>query len=149
MSTPIEVERLMEGPLHWFLEWPIADLPPTGVYTIWDREDNFIYVGVGGIKEGGGRKGMWGRLNAHANGRRSGNQFCIYVSDRFVLPNLRDKLADIGAGLFNIDAATGDYIRSNFGFRFSPMSCGVSARKLERQIQRGKFGQQPFLNAES
>jgi hypothetical protein len=36
----------------------------------------------------GGRvvaKGLWTRLNAHASGRRSGDQFCVYIGDRQVV----------------------------------------------------------------
>jgi len=31
---------------------------------------------------------LYTRLRSHASGRRSGDQFCIYVADRFVLPTL-------------------------------------------------------------
>ncbi len=34
------------------------------------------------------RAGLWGRLNSHASGRRSGDQFYVYVADRLVLPRL-------------------------------------------------------------
>ena len=150
-ATASVIARLMQGALHWFGEWPIADLPlpPTGVYTIWDRDGKFIYVGIAGTKKDGGKQGMWGRLNSHARGWRSGNQFCVYVSDRLVLPSLHNRLADVSAGSLSIDAATCDYIRSNFGFRFSPMPCAISARKLEQRIKRGEFGPKPFLNGES
>jgi hypothetical protein len=39
----------------------------------------------------GGRvvaRGLWTRLNAHASGRRSGDQFCVYICNRFVVPEL-------------------------------------------------------------
>jgi hypothetical protein len=32
--------------------------------------------------------GLWTRLNSHASGRRSGDQFNVYVCDRFVVPAL-------------------------------------------------------------
>ena len=33
-------------------------------------------------------KGLYSRLNSHALGWRSGDQFCVYVADRLVLPTL-------------------------------------------------------------
>jgi hypothetical protein len=32
--------------------------------------------------------GLWTRLNSHASGRRSGDQFNIYICDRFIVPAL-------------------------------------------------------------
>jgi hypothetical protein len=34
---------LETGPLYWFSDWPIADVPRSGatVYTIWDRGSRF------------------------------------------------------------------------------------------------------------
>src|SRR5690242_10725996 len=79
------VEALTTGPLHWFEQWPTGGVPRTGavVYTIWDREGQFIYVGMSGrgYQEGvtkPGSDGPWGRLSSHASGRRSGDQFCVY-----------------------------------------------------------------------
>jgi hypothetical protein len=72
-------------------------------------------------------KRLWTRLNSHASGRRSGDQFCVYVCDRFVVPALSvDQQAQIA------DA---------------PSSDGVAALALEREIQRGALGAgKPFLN---
>jgi hypothetical protein len=41
---------LEAGPLYWFSDWPIADVPRSGaiVYTIWDRANRFMYVGMAG-----------------------------------------------------------------------------------------------------
>lgn len=56
-----------------------------GAYTIWDQ-DAFVYVGMSGRglssealgrhRANGTLKGLATRLASHANGRRSGNQFC-------------------------------------------------------------------------
>jgi hypothetical protein len=95
------------GPLHRFRDWP-NDLVPkraAGVYTVWES-DRLLYVGMSGramtaedleVSEGGRvvAKGLWTRLNSHASGRRSGDQFCVYVGDRFVVP-----------GPYSIPAAT-------------------------------------------
>ena len=79
-----------------------------GVYTIWDA-DRFIYVGMAGRglrpedldspDEPRKAKGLRDRLNSHASGRRSGDQFCVYVCDRFVVPTLTvDQQAQIANG---------------------------------------------------
>jgi hypothetical protein len=56
---------------------------------VW-RGDEFVYVGISyrdpTATTNKGAKGLYGRLASHASGRRSGDQFCIYVCDRFVLP---------------------------------------------------------------
>jgi hypothetical protein len=94
------VQELEAGPLHRFQDWPNDQVPKraAGVYTVWDG-DRLLYVGMSGRAltaadlevSAGGRvvaKGLWTRLNAHASGRRSGDQFCVYVCDRFVVPAL-------------------------------------------------------------
>ena len=49
-------------------------------------------------------KGLWTRLDSHASGRRSGDQFCVYVCDRFVVARLSDQQqAQIGDGLLSLD----------------------------------------------
>jgi hypothetical protein len=94
------VQKLEAGSLHRFQDWPNDQVPKraAGVYTVWDG-DRLLYVGMSGRAMAAedlevspnGRvvaKGLWTRLNAHASGRRSGDQFCVYVCDRFVVPTL-------------------------------------------------------------
>ena len=140
--------QLMNGPVFWFSGWPHTDveLPRTGVYTIWNREDNFIYVGIAGTRPDGGKAGLRGRLHSHASGRLSGDQFCCYVLARLVLTGLHNRLNEIAAGSLSLDTETRAYVRENLGFRFASMPCGVSAAELERRIQRGEFGVRPLLN---
>ncbi len=144
------LEELENGPLHWFEDWPIVAVPRSGaaVYTVWDREGRFLYVGMAGRGEQTARgSGPFGRLASHASGRRSGDQFCIYVADRLVLNTLHNRLADITSGSLLLDLETRAFIRTNLGFRFMPVENGRTALELERQIQRGvlKVGR-PFLN---
>ena len=40
------------------------------IYTVWDSDEKFIYVGVGGV---GKRKDPRSRINQHGNGARSGD----------------------------------------------------------------------------
>jgi hypothetical protein len=148
-----QVEALTSGPIHWFEHWPTGGLPRTGavVYTIWDREGRFIYVGMSGRGYQGvtkpGAKGPWGRLSSHASGRRSGDQFCVYVSDRLVLPQLHNRLTDVAEGVLSLDMAPHDFIRANLGFRWLELPDGASALQLERRLQRGEHAcGRPLLN---
>ena len=36
-------------------------------------------------------KGLVKRLNAHKNGRLSGDQFCVYIANRCIAPCITDK----------------------------------------------------------
>lgn len=139
------ISDLISGPLHWFADWPAGDVPRTGaaVYTIWDRSGRLIYVGMSGrsFVEGAtavGKLGPWGRLNSHASGRRSGDQFCIYVCDRLVLAALGDHFQEVLEGIFSLDAETRRYIRVNLGFRWVSVENGKVAFELEKLLQRGK-----------
>jgi len=52
-------------------------------------------------------KDLWTRLNSHASGRRSGDQFCVYVCDRFVVPALSvAQQAQIAEGRLALDKLT-------------------------------------------
>lgn len=143
---------LFHGPISWFSEWPDLNVPRSGalVYTIWRRDGAFMYVGMAGrnptpsIKG----KGPFGRLNSHASGARSGDQFCIYICDRFVLPSLGNRLRDIADGTISLDRETRAYIRSELGYRWQPCGSASDALTLERAIQRGEAGQscRPLCN---
>ena len=82
---------------------------------------------------------MGGRLKSHASGRRSGDQFCIYICDRFVVPTLTgEELAALAAGDRSPESAyTGHhshepYVPScAYGRRFS-----LEARELESYVRR-------------
>jgi hypothetical protein len=145
---------LTSGPIHWFSEWPTGDVPRSGavVYTIWNRERSFIYVGHAGRSfkggaEGNGKDGPYGRLNSHARGRRSGNQFHVYICDRLILPTLHTRILEIADGSFSLDKATRDYIRDNLGFRWTALESGDAARQVEKRLQKGEAAcGKPLLN---
>jgi hypothetical protein len=142
-----------------FSAWPDPRVPgaAAGVYTVW-RGDEFIYVGMAGrgldeerIRShaaNGARKGLADRLNSHASGRRSGDQFCVYVADRLVLPSLSsDEIRGIGSGELLLDSKVRGFVRGHLQFRFVVTRDGREAAELERAIQRGALGdQKPFLN---
>ena len=150
-----DISKLFSGPLFWFKDWPCGDVPHYGaiVYTIWNRDSDFVYVGMSGrgVKEGDRTvrtsKGPWGRLNSHAGGRRSGDQFCVYVCDRLLLPRLGNRIPEIAAGNLSMDTLIRDFIREELGFRYLAISSGDAALGLEREIQIGNFPVgRPFLN---
>ena len=61
-----------------------------GVYVVW-QGDLLIYAGMSGrqIEKNLGKKkyGLITRLDSHAKGRLSGDQFNVYVANRLVVPN--------------------------------------------------------------
>lgn len=153
------MDALESGPLHRFADWPNAAVPSAaaGVYTVWDG-DRFIYVGMAGRgrtaadlearRAAGKRTGLWERLGSHASGRRSGDQFNVYVCDRFVVPSLT--LAEqerIGTGELLLDQMTREYIRGRLSYRFLETPDGRSALRLEAEVQRGALAAgMPYLN---
>ena len=91
--------------------------------------------------------GPWGRLNSHASGRRGGDQFCIYVHDRLVIPSLHNRFADIGTGDLSLDRETRAYIRERLGFRWVAVDAPSAAFELEKAIRRGALeAGKPLLN---
>src|SRR5262245_34804817 len=121
---PAMLKALEEGPVYRFSDWPNPAVPKVtaGVYTIWDGR-LFIYPGMAGrgldadslLKLRAGKKvtGLFDRLRSHATGRRSGDQFCVYVQDRFILPTLtKEDLLSVGRGALNLDELVRRYIRT-------------------------------------
>jgi hypothetical protein len=97
------VTELSRGAAYSFADWPNPSVPVfgAGVYTVWHNDGRFIYVGMSGrgitaetIRRNT-PQGLYTRLQSHASGRRSGDQFCVYVADRLVLPTLTQQ--DIAA----------------------------------------------------
>lgn len=153
------LHTLETGPCHRFSDWPNPSVPKvaTGVYTVWEH-GRLIYVGMSGRglaaedtdapDEPVKAKGLWTRLNSHASGRRSGDQFCVYVCDRFVVPRLSDQQqAQIGDGVLSLDALTRKHIHDCFEYRYATVDNGTDAFALEREVQRGAMTVgKPFLN---
>jgi hypothetical protein len=90
--------------IHRFSDWPNESVPKiaAGVYSIWDS-GRLIYVGMAGRgpaakdvsapDEPLKAKGLSTRMNSDWSGRRSGDQFCVYVRDRFIVPILSARTA--------------------------------------------------------
>jgi hypothetical protein len=160
MTGPQELLIALEtGPSHRFFDWPNPSVPKVaaGVYSVWEN-GRFIYVGMSGRglaaedidapDEPVKAKGLWTRLDSHASGRRSGDQFCVYVCDRFVVPSLSDEQqTQIREGLLSLDLLTRQYIREHFEYGYVTVGNGKDAFALEREVQRGALAVgKPFLN---
>src|SRR4029434_11137740 len=105
--------------LNWSLNWLAAlhtysQIGPIGPFLLLapvsrrsgTTTGRFMYVGMSGrsitaeTTARGTRMGLYIRLHirlqSHASGRRSGDQFCVYVADRLALPHLSpENIADI------------------------------------------------------
>ncbi|GII34138.1 hypothetical protein Pmi06nite_75800 [Planotetraspora mira] len=151
---------LQDGPLFKFSEWPSDQVPrqAAGVYTIW-REDDFVYAGMSGrgaqaedfvARTDKTQKalGLWTRLNSHASGRRSGDQFNVYICDRFIVPDLTpEQQSDIGGGRLLLDQLTKSYIRKHLSYRFQICRDGSEALSVERAARAGILpAGRPYLN---
>jgi hypothetical protein len=147
---------LSRGPIYSFADWPNPQVPGfgAGVYTIWHKDSRFIYVGMSGrgitpetIRRST-RQGLYTRLHSHASGRRSGDQFCVYVADRLVLPTLsQEDIASIASGRHQLDAFVRRYIHENLSYRFVMMPDGAGAYTVEAAIKTGDWEHgRPFLN---
>jgi hypothetical protein len=79
------LDQLEHGPLHRFADYAtLTGVIPgsgAGVYTVWDDAGGLVYAGIAGRNPAG--KGLVSRLRSHASGRRSGDQFCVYVADHY------------------------------------------------------------------
>lgn len=157
--TTGDLSALEIGSAYLFCDWPHVSVPRIAacVYTIWE-ETSLIYVGMAGRglsaqdiaapDEPRKVKGLWSRLNSHASGRRTGDQSCVYVCDRFIITRLLpDQQAGIGAGNLSLDALNRQYIHDHFSYRYVETEDGSTALALEREIQVGGLGAgKPFLN---
>ena len=92
--------------------------------------------------------GLWTRLNSHASGRRSGDQFNVYVCDRFVVPALSPgQLRLIADGRLFLDQMTRNFIREHLGYRYAVHPDGTAALAAERAVRAGSLAAgKPFLN---
>jgi hypothetical protein len=81
------------SPRFRFSDWRNSPVPliSAGNYVIWQGTE-LLYSGMAGRqfdpeKAGGRLKyGLYTRLASHASGRLSGDQFCVYVANRLIMP---------------------------------------------------------------
>jgi len=124
-----------------FADWSSVKVPSAvGVYAIWDQDERLLYVGrAGNLRD---------RLKSHAIGRRSGDQFCVYVFDRLVLPALSaEEIQKAAEDLISLDAKVRDYIRTHCSYSLITTANKDDARSLEQRACRGlpSIGK-PLLN---
>ena len=133
-----------------FSEDPKDHLPPKGsiIYTVFNKGGEFIYVGIAGIQKLPEKRSSISRMMSHRSGRRSGDQFCVYVHDVFVIPELVKK-GTYAPSRGLLDRLTKEYIQQNLSYRFCSFqtddSIGI-VRTLETQIKNGCCGRKPYLN---
>ena len=138
-----------------FSDWPNRDLPlvAAGVYAIWKGTD-LIYCGMSGRdidssnNDPRGRAGLITRLQSHASGRLSGDQFCVYVANRLVIPIITpEQLPSFASGELRLDHLTKDYIHQYLEYQYVIVDTGTEAFALENECRRGDiFGVKPLLN---
>jgi hypothetical protein len=134
-----EFQALESGISYAFREWPNKNVPKThGIYTIYENS-RLLYVGVADK--------LYERLKSHASGRRSGDQFCIYVCDRMILITLtKDEILKVADGKLCLDKFTRQYIRSNLSYRFVE-TASENMSPLEIKIKSGALSiGKPLLN---
>ena len=138
-----------------FANWHPSLVPAVaaGVYAIWEG-DTLVYCGMSGrgfnseIGKTKAKHGLVTRLNSHASGRLSGDQFCVYVANRLVIPQLdSSQLIAFATGELTLDRLTKKYIREKLSFQFATTPTGEDAYALEALCRNGfVFGAVPTLN---
>lgn len=140
---------------HRFSAWPNRDMPPVaaGVYAVWEKQI-LIYCGMSGrgfekaVVASKVRLGLVTRLASHASGRLSGDQFCVYVANRLVVPSITiEQLPKFATGELNLDKLTKLYIHERFEYQFALTDSSALAYELEIACRNGsRFGCKPLLN---
>jgi hypothetical protein len=133
-----------------FSEDPRKHIPDNGsiIYSVWDQQQKFIYIGISGLQKSLEKRNPLSRMISHASGLRSGDQFCVYIHDFFVIPNLlKEKSYKPERG--SLDKLTKQYIHENLSYRFISFNSDDSdaiVRRLENEIKSGALGLKPLLN---
>jgi hypothetical protein len=155
IAEPIlgHLQELECGEAHRFSAGAHPDTPRVccGVYTVWDGSA-LIYVGHAGRAVDGAtgqrRTGLADRLHHHSTGRRSGDQFCVYVADRLVLPALSEAdLTDVANGHLLLDDFVYVYVQDRLSYRVTITPDVLVARAVEDAARSGELvAGKPALN---
>jgi hypothetical protein len=142
-------QQLSMGPLHAFRDQPDPAIPQVaaGCYTVWDDTGRSSMQGWGGrgltaqdieVRQNDPKakaRGIRDRLAAHRSGRRSGDQFAVYVFDRFVLGSLTpEQLSAAVAGKRKLDDDVQTFIRERLFYRWWQARDGAEAFALEETL---------------
>jgi len=141
------------SPRYSFRDWPNKSVPlnTAGIYAVWDAT-RLIYVGMLGrqVEKNRHKKryGLYNRLNAHASGRLSGDQFCVYVVNRIVMPSIQpEMLPKFASGELTLDKLTKEYIHSHFEYQYCVTQTSQEAFDIEAAARAGDiFKERPLLN---
>lgn len=148
-----EIASLFDAnnPLLPFSLDSVSKIPEYGsiLYAIFLDEREFIYIGIGGIAGTTARsRDPRSRIREHTSGRRSGDQFCIYIQDFYVIPTLLNEKYRPQKGY--LDRLVKEFIQSRLSFRFvvfQSEDSNLIVRKLEREIQEGlHLNMKPLIN---
>lgn len=137
-----------------FSEWPNNAIPDVsaGIYAIWNGDELFYYGMSGREIERNLHKKKYGlitRLHSHSTGRLSGDQFCVYVANRLVIPSLKQSdLPLFASGKLKLDSLTKQYINDHLEYQYVLVDSSTEAYAIETQARNGElFGQRPLLNS--
>ena len=131
-------------PLNPFNSESLKGIPEYGsiIYTVFLDKSEFIYVGIGGLS---GKtvqdRNPRSRILQHIQGRRSGDQFCIYIQDFYVIPTIINKTYEPKKGY--LDTLTKEFIQSRLTYRYLVVQTEDSntvVRRLERELQNNEHG---------
>jgi hypothetical protein len=136
--TPTDLHKrhlleLEEGPAYLFKNKIHANIPRVciGVYGIW-REDALIYIGQAG----------------RAAGRRSGDQFCVYVCDRLVIRICRNPISSASHAAnccWTISFYV--FVHDHLSYRYTVAPDPATARAIEDAARCGALrAGKPLLN---
>jgi hypothetical protein len=92
---------------------------------------------------------MWSlhKLEQSCTGARSGDQLCVYIADRLVLPTLaKEQIKAISERTNAYDYLVRVFNHANLSYRFVLTHDGEKAINLEREARSGSLGPLPFLN---
>ena len=136
-----------------FSDWPNKQIPlvAAGIYAIWNGDELF-YCGMSGreIEKNLHKKkyGLVTRLHSHATGRLSGDQFCVYVANRLVIPSLKQTdFPFFASGELKLDSLTKSYIYDHLDYQYVLVDSSAEAYAVEIKARNGElFGQKPRLN---
>ncbi len=151
MTVDISLLFSPDQPLRQFTTGNVSDIPSWGsiIYTVFLDSTEFIYVGIGGLAGKTAQdRNPRSRIMQHCHGRRSGDQFCIYIQDFYVIPELIGSKYTPKKGY--LDLLTKQFIQSRLTYRYLVVQTEYSdqvVRQLERALQRDQYGYGvPILN---
>ena len=131
----------------------VSKIPEYGsiLYAVFLDKKEFIYIGIGGVAGSTARsRDPRSRTLEHTSGRRSGDQFCIYIQDFYVIPTLLNE--EYRPQKEYLDRLVKEFVKSRLSFRFvvfQSEDSNLIVRKLEREIQEGIYlNMKPSINGQ-